>query len=89
MAVVGERPVLWSEVQHRAAAMRLPIRTQTREPNVIGVQEQEMYRELLARMIDDRLEEQQADRAHVDVTPGEIDRGIERIAAQARGLRWA
>jgi hypothetical protein len=30
---------------------------QTWDPNVIGVQEQEMYRELLARMIDDRLEE--------------------------------
>jgi hypothetical protein len=28
---------------------------QTREPNVIGVQEQEMYPELLDRMIDDRL----------------------------------
>jgi peptidyl-prolyl cis-trans isomerase SurA len=64
--------------------MRLPIRMQTREPNVIGVQEQEMYPELLDRMIDDRLEEHPADRAHIDVTPGEIDRGISRIAAQAQ-----
>jgi len=43
-----------------------------------------MYSELLQRMIDDRLEEQQADRAHLAVTPGEIDRGIASIAAQAR-----
>src|ERR1017187_7389254 len=64
--------------------MRLQIRMQTREPNVIGVQEQEMYKELLDRMIDDRLEEQQADKAHITVAPEEIDRGITNIATQAQ-----
>ena len=43
-----------------------------------------MYKELLQRMIDDRLEEQQADKAHINVTPEEIDRGIANIAAQAQ-----
>jgi peptidyl-prolyl cis-trans isomerase SurA len=84
VAVIGERPVLWTELLHRAAATRVQIRLQTRDPNVISVQEQEMYKELLDRMIDDRLEEQQADRAHLHVTPEEIDRGIANIAAQAQ-----
>ncbi len=84
VAVVGERPVLWTELVHRAAATRVQIRMQTRDANVISVQEQEMYRELLDRMIDDRLEEQQADKAHVSVTPDEVDRGIANIAAQAQ-----
>jgi peptidyl-prolyl cis-trans isomerase SurA len=84
VAVVGERPILWTELVHRAVAGRIQIRAQTRDANVISVQEQEMYKELLDRMIDDRLEEQQADRAHVSVAPEEIDRGIANIAAQAQ-----
>lgn len=43
-----------------------------------------MYKELLDKMIDERLEEQQADKAHITVTPEEIDRGIASIAAQAQ-----
>jgi len=57
VAVIGERPVLWTELLHRALSGRVQIRAQTRDPNVISVQEQEMYKELLSRMIDDRLEE--------------------------------
>jgi peptidyl-prolyl cis-trans isomerase SurA len=61
----------------------MQIRQQTQDANVISVQEQEMYKELLDRMIDDRLEEQQAEKARIVVTPEEIDRGIANIAAQA------
>lgn len=43
-----------------------------------------MYKELLDNMINERLEEQQADKAHITVTPEEIDRGIANIAAQAQ-----
>jgi peptidyl-prolyl cis-trans isomerase SurA len=84
VAVIGERPLLWTELLHLAAATRVQIRMQTRDPNVISVQEQEMYKELLDKMIDDRLEEQQADKAHITVAPEEIDRGITNIAAQAQ-----
>jgi len=83
VAVIGERPVLWTDLLRRAVAGRVQIRAQTRDPNVISVQEQEMYKELLDRMIDDRLEEQQADRAHITVTPEEIDRALSNIAGQA------
>ena len=84
VAVIGERPLLWTDMLRRAAATRIQIRMQTHDPNVVAVQEQEMYKELLQRMIDDRLEEQQADKAHITVTPDEIDRGIANIASQAQ-----
>jgi peptidyl-prolyl cis-trans isomerase SurA len=84
VAIIGERPVLWTELLHRATSGRVQIRMQTRDPNVVSVQEQEMYKELLDRMIDDRLEEQQADKAHISVAAEEIDRGIANIAAQAQ-----
>ncbi|MGD0675753.1 MAG: SurA N-terminal domain-containing protein [Polyangiaceae bacterium] len=84
VAVIGERPVLWTELLHRALAGRVQIRMQTRDANVIGVQEQQLYKELLDRMIDDRLEAQQADHAHVTVSSEEIDRGIANIATQAQ-----
>ncbi len=35
VAVIGERPVLWTELLHRAVAGRLQIRMQTRDANVI------------------------------------------------------
>jgi peptidyl-prolyl cis-trans isomerase SurA len=84
IAVIGERPVLWTDLLRRAAPTRIQIRMQTHDANIIAVQEQEMYKELLERMIDDRLEEQQADRAHISVSSEEIDRGIANIAAQAQ-----
>lgn len=87
VAVIGERPILWTELLHRAIEPRIEIRMQANDPNVISVQEQEMYKELLSTMIDDRLEEQQADRAHITVTPEEIDRGIANVAAQAQATQ--
>lgn len=84
VAVIGDRPVLWTELLHRAIATRIQIRLQTRDLNVISVQEQEMYKELLQRIIDDHLEEKEADRAHLTVSEEEIDRGIANIAAQAQ-----
>jgi peptidyl-prolyl cis-trans isomerase SurA len=84
VAVIGERPVLWTELLHRAVSGRIQIRVQAHDANVVSVQEQEMYKELLDRMIDDRLEEQQADRAHFGVSQEEIDKAIVNIAAQAQ-----
>jgi hypothetical protein len=84
VAVVGEHPIFWTELQHRAVEARMQIRTQTSDPNVVSVQEQGMYEELLDRMIADRLEAEQAERAHVRVAAGEIDLAIANIAAQAR-----
>src|ERR1700722_11834400 len=56
VAVVGERPVLWTDLLRRAAPSRAQIQMQATDPNVVSVQETEMYKEVLDRMIDDRLE---------------------------------
>jgi len=90
VAVIGERPILWTELTHRARPARVQIRVGLLQkygavdPNVVTEQETEMYKELLDRMIEDRLEEQQADRAHINVPPEEVDRGIANLAAQAQ-----
>jgi peptidyl-prolyl cis-trans isomerase SurA len=84
VAVIGERPILWTELVRRAGPTRIQIRMQTHDANVIAVQEQEMFKELLDRMIDDRLEEVQAEKSHLTASSEEIDHGISNIAAQAQ-----
>ncbi|MGA2451023.1 MAG: SurA N-terminal domain-containing protein [Polyangiaceae bacterium] len=87
VAVIGERALLWTDLIHRATPSRIQIRMQTHDPNMISAQEQEMYKEVLDRMIDDRLEEQQADKAHISVSTDEIDRAIENIISQAQATQ--
>jgi peptidyl-prolyl cis-trans isomerase SurA len=84
VAVVGERPILLSELRQRARPMLHRIAASTSNPTQQAAQESEMFRELLTRLIDERLEEQAADKAHITVTPEEVDNGIRQVAAQAR-----
>jgi peptidyl-prolyl cis-trans isomerase SurA len=84
VAVVGERPILLSELRLRARPHLYRIAMSTNNPTQQAAQESEMFRELLNRMIDERLEEQAADKAHLTVTPEEVDNGIRQVAAQQR-----
>jgi peptidyl-prolyl cis-trans isomerase SurA len=84
VAVVGERPILLSELRLRARPHLFRIAMSTPNPTQQAAQESEMFRELLNRMIDERLEEQAADKAHLTVTPEEVDNGIRQVAAQAK-----
>ena len=84
VAVVGERPILLSELRHRARPHLYRILATTPDPTRQAALETELFRDLLNRMIDDRLEEQAADKAHLAVTPEEIDAAIRNIAASAR-----
>ena len=43
-----------------------------------------MFRELLNRLIDERLEEGAADKAHITVSPEEVDNGIRQVASQTK-----
>src|SRR5262249_60895354 len=72
VAVVGERPILLSELRHRARPHQYRIMVSIPDPARQTAAETEMFRELLNRMIDDRLEEQAADKAHLTVTPEEV-----------------
>jgi len=84
VAVVGERPILLSELRLRARPHMYRIHLSTPDPTQQAAQESEMFRELLNRMIDERLEEQAADKAHLTVTPEDVDAGIQQVAGQAK-----
>jgi peptidyl-prolyl cis-trans isomerase SurA len=43
-----------------------------------------VLRDLVDRMIDERIEEREADKAHISATPDEVDNGINQVAAQAK-----
>ncbi|HEX7663164.1 MAG TPA: SurA N-terminal domain-containing protein [Polyangiaceae bacterium] len=80
VAVVGERPILLTDLRKRARPFLIHIIATTPNAAQQAAQESDMYRELLNRMIDDRLEEQAADKGHIVATSEEIDRGIRQKA---------
>jgi peptidyl-prolyl cis-trans isomerase SurA len=83
VAVVGERPILLSELRQRARPHLYKIAMTTQNASQQAAAESEMLRELLTRLIEERLEEGAADKAHVSVTSEEVDNGIRQVASQA------
>lgn len=67
VAVVGEHPILLSELRQRARPYR----------------QEAQLSEILNRMIDEQLEQRYADRARIVVTPREIDARIKNVASEA------
>jgi peptidyl-prolyl cis-trans isomerase SurA len=84
VAVVGERPILLSDLLHRAEPHLARIRDAALDDARRVAAESTLHRELLERMIDERLEEVAADRAHLAVSPDEIDAALRNIATAAR-----
>jgi peptidyl-prolyl cis-trans isomerase SurA len=84
VAVVGERPILLSELRVRGRPHLWRIAASTPNPTQQAAQESEMFRELLNRLVDERLEETAADKSHITVSPDEIDSGIRQVAAQTK-----
>jgi peptidyl-prolyl cis-trans isomerase SurA len=84
VAIVGERPILLSELRQRARPHLYQIAASTQNPTQQAAEESKMFRELLNRMIDERLEETAADKAHLTVTPEDVDNGIRQVAGQAK-----
>ena len=84
VAVVGERPILLSELRLRGRPHLWRIAASTPNPTQQAAQESEMFRELLNRLIDERLEEGAADKSHITVSPEEVDNGIRQVASQTK-----
>jgi peptidyl-prolyl cis-trans isomerase SurA len=80
VAVVGERPILLTDLQHRARPFLYRIYGSTQDRAQQAAHESQMYKELLNKMIDDRLEEHAADRAHLSVSADELDNAIKNVA---------
>ncbi len=84
VAVVGERPILLSELRQRARPFSVQIALNAQGDAQRNAAESTMMRELLQRMIDERLEEQAAEKAGIKVTSDEIDRALAGVAEQAK-----
>ena len=83
VAVVADRPILLSDVHHRALPHLRRIHEATTDATQQAALETQLMRDVLNRLIDERLIEQEALRAHVAVQPTEIDAALENIAGAA------
>jgi peptidyl-prolyl cis-trans isomerase SurA len=78
VAVVGERPILLSELRRRAAPFTHNI---SGSASSRAKAQSQLYTEMLERMIDEELVRRAASKAQLEVTREEIDAAIERVAA--------
>jgi peptidyl-prolyl cis-trans isomerase SurA len=85
VAVIGDRPILLSELRKRARPFLLQIAQRVPPGPQQAAAESQVYKELIEKMIDDELEMQAADKAHITVSSDEIDNAIRNIAA-SQGL---
>ncbi len=84
VAVVGERPILLSDVQRRARPFRVRMMASGANPQQMQQAEVQMQKELLQRLIDERLEELAAEKAKVSISREEVDAAIGNVATNAR-----
>jgi peptidyl-prolyl cis-trans isomerase SurA len=83
VAVVGDQPILLSELRHRARPALVRIYEQVPVAQQ-KVAEAEMYKELLTNMINERLIALAADKLNVTVTTKEVDDQIKLRAADLK-----
>jgi peptidyl-prolyl cis-trans isomerase SurA len=84
VAVVGDKPILLSDLRGRAQPYLQQIHTRARNAAEATAEENKMFQELLKKMVDERLEEGAAERARVTVTAEDVDQGLANIAGQAK-----
>lgn len=82
VAVVGEHAILLSDIRQRARPYLLQIQQRIPGGAQLAAAESDMMRQLLQRMVDERVEQQAAEKAHVSVTSDEIDNGLRNVANQ-------
>lgn len=90
VAIVGDRPILLSELRHRAKPRLVLIARRALDqgapaeaiPMQLAAAEPKEMRDALDEIIDERLMEQQADHAHLSVSIAEVDRGVTQKAQQ-------
>jgi peptidyl-prolyl cis-trans isomerase SurA len=82
VAIVGEHAILLSDMRNRARPFLLQIKQKMPSGAQQAAAESELYKQLIERMVDERVEQQAAERAHLSVTAEEIDSGIRNVANQ-------
>jgi peptidyl-prolyl cis-trans isomerase SurA len=87
VAVIGDKPILLSELRNRAKPELIQIQRQVPEGAQRTVAESRAMKSTLERMIEDELQAQAATRARVTVTPDEVNNTLRGVAAgQGRAL---
>ncbi len=81
VAVIGDDPILLSELRARAKPFLLQIQMRVRPGAEQAAAESQVFKDLLQKMIDERLEAQAAERAGITVLPDEIENALRNIAA--------
>src|SRR5438552_16929741 len=76
VAVVGEHAILLSDMRQRARPFLLQLQQRVPAGAQQAAAESEMYKQLIEHMVDERVEQQSAEKAHLTVTTEEIDAGI-------------
>ena len=84
VAIVGDHAILLSDMRQRARPFLLQIRQRAPGGAQQAAAESEMFKQLIERMVDERVEQQAADKAHLSVTAEEIDAGLRNVASQQR-----
>lgn len=80
VAVVGDRPILLSDLRTRARPFLLQIAAKVPPGPQQAAAESQVMKELIQKMVDEELESQAAERAHVNVTSEEVDNALRNIA---------
>lgn len=85
VAVVGDRPILLSDLRLRARPFLLQIQQRVPPGAQRAAAESKMFSDLIERMIEEELEAQAAERANITVTSEEIENAFRNIAS-SQGL---
>ncbi len=80
VAVVGEQPILMSELHQRSKPFLVQIHQRVPSGAQKAAAESELLRQMLTRMIDERVEQQAATKHRLNVTAEELDAAITRLA---------
>ncbi|MCU0693965.1 MAG: SurA N-terminal domain-containing protein, partial [Polyangiaceae bacterium] len=80
VAVIGEDAILLSELRQRARPFLIEIQRKAPTQAQKAAAESELLRQMLQRMIDDRLEARAAAKNRISVSSEEIDTAIARLA---------
>lgn len=84
VAVVGDDAILLSELRARATPLVRVLATKAAAGPQRTAAESQVYKDVLGRMVEETLEAQTAERQKVTVSPEEIDRALENVAAQQK-----
>ena len=81
VAIIGDKPILLSELRTKARPWMLEIQKKVPAGAQRAAAESETYKQLIEKMIDEELEGQAAEKAHITVSSEEIDNALKNSAA--------